>query len=169
MTKVSTPVAASLQPQIPFLLKGCFIQGLAMPCSACARLTSDDHQPFRRHTFLACIARHLFPHTLRAVPATGFFTLCRLFSNLVDVSKLEGKRDFMLFEDGIEPDWDDPGNEKGGLWLAHSSDMSLNSISEDGSLVTLHTVWLDTVCSLTPRDACFLSSRCSRVSLARRV
>lgn len=78
--------------------------------------------------------------------------VCRLFSNLVDVSKLEGKRDFMLFEDGIEPDWDDPGNEKGGLWLAHSSDMSLNTAAEDGSVVTLHTVWLDTVCChpLTP-------------------
>lgn len=71
--------------------------------------------------------------------------LCRLFSNLVDVSHLDGKRDFMLFEDGIEPDWDDPGNEKGGLWLAHTSDMALNTVGEDGSLISLHTVWLDTV------------------------
>eukprot|EP00892_Ulva_mutabilis_P008653 jgi/Ulvmu1/615/UM001_0623.1 len=69
----------------------------------------------------------------------------RLFSNIVDVSDLDGKRDFMLFEDGIEPDWDDPGNEKGGLWLAHSSDMALNTTAEDGSTVTLHTIWLDTV------------------------
>lgn len=51
----------------------------------------------------------------------------------------------MLFEDGIEPDWDDPGNEHGGLWLAHSSDMALNTVAEDGNMVTLHTIWLDTV------------------------
>jgi hypothetical protein len=68
--------------------------------------------------------------------------VCRLFSNLVDVSTLEGKRDLMLFEDGIEPDWDDPQIQSGGLWLAHTSDVLAR---EENPEATLQDAWMDTV------------------------
>jgi hypothetical protein len=70
--------------------------------------------------------------------------MCRLFSNIVDVSTLEGKRDLFIFEEDVEPDWDEPAIADGGLWLVHASE----ALSADGSLEprSLHTIWMDTVC-----------------------
>jgi len=42
---------------------------------------------------------------------------CRLWNNIVPVSKLAHGSNFSLFKEGIEPKWEDPANSHGGKWL----------------------------------------------------
>jgi Eukaryotic initiation factor 4E len=68
---------------------------------------------------------------------------------LADVGLLDGKRDFFLFEHGIEPDWDDAGNVRGGLWLVHCNEC-LKADVNDGvpdTNFSLDTLWRETVCN----------------------
>lgn len=40
----------------------------------------------------------------------------RLFNNIKPPSDFVPNTDYFLFKDGIEPEWEDPRNEKGGCW-----------------------------------------------------
>ena len=39
-----------------------------------------------------------------------------LYSHILNPSKLRVKNDYMLFKEGIKPEWEDPGNKAGGKW-----------------------------------------------------
>jgi hypothetical protein len=73
-----------------------------------------------------------------------------VFNNLIDVGTLEGKKDFFLFEEGVEPDWDHPGNAMGGLWLLHCSQcLGSDELDEKPtSNQSLDSLWRHTVCTL---------------------
>ena len=39
-----------------------------------------------------------------------------LYGHILNPSKLRVKNDYMLFKEGIKPEWEDPGNKAGGKW-----------------------------------------------------
>jgi len=40
-----------------------------------------------------------------------------LFNNVVDVKELIPNTDYLLFKQGIKPEWEDPKNNDGGKWV----------------------------------------------------
>ena len=47
----------------------------------------------------------------------------RLFNNVKAPSEFSPNTDYCLFKEGIEPEWEDPRNEKGGSWTINPKDV----------------------------------------------
>lgn len=109
--------------------------------------TSEDCWRFAMHFHIKCHVK-----SLALVPVTHrkIAHRCRVFHNLTDVGNLDGKRDFFLFESGIEPDWDHPGNEHGGIWLVHCGDALGADVASGAPApnASLDSLWQNTVRAL---------------------
>ena len=89
-------------------------------------------------------AAPLYHHARRLLSSRS---VCRIFNNLADVGTLDGKKDFFLFEHGIDPDWDHPGNAHGGLWLVHCGECLGGDVADGipSADTTLDSLWRHTV------------------------
>lgn len=64
-----------------------------------------------------------------------------VFNNLITASKLPLGSDYMLFREGIKPEWEDLSNISGGKW-------TISIASNVNALADIDTIWLNTVLAL---------------------
>ena len=40
-----------------------------------------------------------------------------MYNNTINIKSIIPNTDYLLFKEGVKPEWEDPANEKGGKWV----------------------------------------------------
>ena len=63
-----------------------------------------------------------------------------LFNNVVDIKDLIPNTDYLLFKEGIKPEWEDPKNNDGGKWV--TTLLKDKNMLEEGEYAWNHMVYM---------------------------